>query len=84
MEKLKTELQTLRNDQLRRMSMMNMETAPTTPRKKGGGDTKAKTAGLKKPQRENIKGGGDTKAKTSASKPSSRRETTLNEGRGIK
>lgn len=65
---------------------MNMETAPTTPRKKGGGDTKAKTAELKKPRKQNIKGGGDTKAKSSASKRSSRREATLkvNRGRGTK
>lgn len=68
--------------------MMSTETALPTPRKKGGGDTKAKTARVKKQQKENTKGGGNTKAKSSASKTerSSRRVATpkVNRERGSK
>ena len=65
--------------------MMTVETALPIPRKKGGGDGKAKAA-ERKPQKENIKGGGNVKAKSSTSKRSSRREATLkvNRGRGTK
>jgi len=63
--------------------MMTAETAPPIPRKKGGGDGKAKNAETRKPQKENIKGGGNVKAKSSTSKRSSRREATLR-GRGTK
>jgi hypothetical protein len=66
--------------------MMKVETALPVPRKKGGGDGKAKAAETRKPQKENIKGGGNVKAKSSTSKRSSRREATLkvNRGRGTK
>jgi hypothetical protein len=61
--------------------MSSTPTAPPAPRKKGGGDSKAKTAASKK-----GKGGGDSKAKNSASKrsssSSSRRKVTVKAGKG--